>query len=77
MRKVYVDVVAKFKDGNILPLDFTWEDGRRYKIDRVLDIKPAASMKAGGYGLRYSVMILGSQKYIWFEDGIKWFMEGK
>ena len=36
MNKVYVDVVAEFrKDGQLVPIFFTWEDGRKYSIDRI------------------------------------------
>lgn len=53
MRKVYVDVYAEFSsDGRLLPLSFTWDDGRNYKIDRILDIRPMTSTKADGFGMR-------------------------
>ena len=56
--KVYVDVTAEFSsDGKIIPLTFVWDDGRIYEIDRVLDIRPAASLKAGGFGLRYTIKV--------------------
>ena len=49
MNKVYVDVVAEFrKDGKLVPIFFTWEDGRKYNIDRILKIERCASRKAGG-----------------------------
>lgn len=40
--KVYVPVVAAAfdKDGLLLPLELTWEDGCTYIIDRVIDIRP-------------------------------------
>ena len=51
MNKVYVDVVAEFrKDGRLVPIFFTWEDGRKYSIDRILKIERCASRKAGGVG---------------------------
>lgn len=57
-RKVYVDVFAVMKrDGTVLPRSFVWEDGERYTIDRVLHIVPAASLKVGGRGIRYTVKI--------------------
>ena len=35
MNKVYVDVVAEFwKDGKLVPIFFTWEDGRKYNIPK-------------------------------------------
>jgi len=77
MRKVYVDVTATFtKDGSLIPLYFIWEDGIRYEIDRVLEHKRAASLKAGGQGIRYKCRVLGKDVYMFLEDG-RWFMEGK
>ena len=53
VRKVYVEVTAKFDtEGNITPLSVTWEDGTVYEIDRILDKRRAASIKAGGIGMR-------------------------
>jgi len=79
--KVYVDVNEdRLKDGKVVPLSFVWEDGCRYGIDRVLDIRPAASLKAGGAGLRYTVRIRHRETYMFLEeDGnvSKWFMERK
>ncbi len=46
MNKVYVDVVAEFrKDGQLVPIFFTWEDGRKYSIDRILKIERCAGRK--------------------------------
>lgn len=77
MRKVYVDVTLKQdKYGNIIPLTVTWEDGHKFEIDRVLDVRRAAAMKVGGAGLRYTVRILGKETYL-FNDGERWFVEAK
>lgn len=82
--KVYVDVVVSFRsDGVMLPRIITWEDGHKYEIDRVSDIRQAAAMKAGGQGDRYTVWINGVQSYLFFErngslDGNnigRWFVE--
>ena len=73
--KVYVGVDAPFDtDGRIMPLSITWEDGRVYGIDRVLDMRRAASLKAGGAGIRYTVRIGYSETYLFNEDG-RWFVE--
>ena len=79
MRKVYVDVNADHSaDGKITPNYFIWEDGHRYEIDRVTDVRRCASLKAGGVGTRYAVRVCGKQTYMWLEDGgCKWFLEGK
>lgn len=77
MGKVFVEVVAKFtKDGRKIPLTITWEDGRRFDIDKVTDTRRAASLKAGGQGVRYSCCINGRETYLWLEED-KWFVEGK
>ena len=74
-RKVYVDVFAVMKrDGTVLPRSFVWEDGERYTIDRVLHIVPAASLKVGGRGIRYTVKIGMNKRYI-FRDEDRWFVE--
>lgn len=84
--KVYVDVkVDHNKDGVMLPREITWEDGTRYEIDRVTDIRQAAAMKAGGQGDRYTVMIDGHRSYLFFERSPnltgnnigRWFVERK
>lgn len=84
--KVYVAVKADFReDGVMLPREITWEDGRKYEIDRVSDIRQAAAMKAGGQGDRYTVMISGHQSYLFFERSAavsgnnigRWFVERK
>ena len=47
MNKVYIDVVAEFrKDGQLVPIFFTWEDGRKYSIDRILKIERCPSRVA-------------------------------
>lgn len=46
--KVYVAVKADFAaDGTMFPSIITWEDGEKYEIDRVSDIRQAPALKAG------------------------------
>jgi hypothetical protein len=79
--KIFIDAIVLYKiDGKLIPIKVFWKDDRTYKIDKVLDIKKRASLKAGGYGLRYSCMINGQLRYLWletFENGTRWFVEGK
>ena len=84
--KVYVAVKADFRDdGVMLPREITWEDGKRYSIDRVVDIRQAAARKAGGQGDRYTVVIEGKRTYLFFERSAditgnnigRWFVERK
>ena len=45
--KVYVAVKADFAaDGTMFPRIITWEDGEKYEIDRVSDIRQAPALKA-------------------------------
>jgi len=77
MLKVYVNVTARFDtEGNMTPMSIIWGDGTEYEIDRVLDKRRAASLKAGGFGDRYTVRIRNRERYLFFEDG-RWFVEGK
>ena len=77
--KVYVDVNADFlSDGRILPRHFVWEDGVRYTVDKVVDVRRAASLKAGGVGLRYTVLVGRRETYMYLEEShgeSRWFME--
>lgn len=84
--KVYVEVNASFgEDGQMYPKSLVWEDGTRYIIDKVTDIRQAAAMKSGGQGDRYTVNINGKQSYLFFERSTnlsgnvigRWFVERK
>lgn len=75
--KVFVSVTADFDtDGNITPLSFVWEDGHRYSVDRVLDVRTVASLKAGGLGIRFTCMVHGKQTYLYLDE-YRWYMERK
>lgn len=75
--KKYIEVEAHYDAlGNITPLQIVWEDGRSFPVDRVLDVRRAASRKIGGGGLRFTVRILGQQRYLFFDEN-RWFVEGK
>ena len=75
--KVYIDVLeVRKKDGVLLPRAFRWEDRETYRVDRVLHYAPAASLKGGGIGICYHVMIEGREKEMWLEED-KWFMVKK
>lgn len=75
--KVYVEVTVTFDtEGKITPVSFKWEDGRVFEIDHVTDVRQAASMKAGGTGIRYTCMLLGREVRLFHEEN-RWFMERK
>ena len=72
--KTYVEVTAKFDtEGNITPLVVKMEEGKFY-VDRVYDIRPAASLKSGGAGIRYKCSINGVPSFLFLEE-TKWFIE--
>ena len=82
--KVYVAVKTDFsEDGTMLPREITWEDGEKFIIERILDIRQAPAMKAGGQGDRYTILIKGKQSYLFFERSTnltgnyigRWFVE--
>lgn len=76
-RKVYVSVVARFtENGSIVPMSVIWENGIVYEIDRVLDVRPRASLKAGGAGLRFTCRIKGQVTFLYLEED-RWFVEAK
>ena len=73
--KKYISVTARFdEDGNLLPLKIHWNDGRTFDIDRVTDVRYAASLKAGGAGIRYTCRIGGNLRYIFLEEN-RWFVD--
>jgi hypothetical protein len=78
-RNVYVEVNKdRQRNGQLVPLSFVWEDGTRYEIDKVLDIRPAASLKAGGAGIRYTVKVRNKEICMYLEEergAARWFME--
>ena len=67
--KRYVKVRADFElDGRIRPLLFREEDGPAFRIDRVLDVRQAASRKAGGQGIRYVCEVEGGIAVLFHEE---------
>ena len=81
--KTYVPVQVVFdRNGNMRPSALAWEDGTVFEIDRVLAVKQAAAMKAGGQGDRYTIRIKGKETYLFFEHSTegnstlgRWFVE--
>ena len=67
----------------MIPKSLKWEDGRVYAIDRVLDLRPSFSQKAGGQGDLYLVRVSGREAHLYFERCTgsftgspgRWFME--
>ena len=75
MQKAYVSVeITVDENGEIYPNAIIWEDGKKFSIDKITDVRYAASRKAGGIGTRYTCRILGQDRYLFFENP-KWFVE--
>lgn len=75
MPKIGITILVQHeKDGRALPKTIIWDDGRKFDIDRILDIRRAASTKYGGVGIRYICRVCGREIRIFDEEG-KWFIE--
>lgn len=76
-RKVFVEVLAKISpEGNVRPLTITFEDGKKYEIDKLRHCCRAHATKVGGTGIRYTVVICNHETYL-FEDEGRWYVEAK
>ena len=76
-RRTYVRVLVEFdEEGGVHPKRITWEDGRRFSVERVLDVRRAAATKAGGQGMRYTCRVGEKQLYL-FHDDVYWFIEAE
>lgn len=80
-QRVYVELGVRFSpDGAMTPLQLIWKDGRIFEIDKVVEVRRAAS-GAGSMGLRYTVKIMGQERRLFFEDTYsdtgrpRWFVE--
>lgn len=75
MNRHYVKVICVHElNGKITPLYIVWDNGIRYKIDRILQCCQAASLKSGGSGMRYTCLFDQECRYL-FHDHDKWFIE--
>ena len=73
--KIFVKVRADhLLDGSVRPLLFRAEEGPAVRIDRVLDVREAPSLKAGGQGVRYTCQIEDRQLYLFYDEPY-WFIE--
>lgn len=77
--KILVKVRADHNtDGSIRPLAFLTPEGEKVLIHKVLDVRQAASLKAGGQGTRYDVRVecgeAERRMYLFDDDGV-WFIE--
>ena len=65
--KKYVDVLTVMGKNEVLkPVAVLWDNGIKYEIDRVLQIRNKAS-SVGGCGLCYECVIQGQKRDLYFE----------
>jgi hypothetical protein len=75
--RVYLDVTVDcLPDGRMIPLSFTWEDGREYKIGKVINMRKGHSLKIFASGFRYLCQN-GQRRYYLHYDGERWYIETK
>ncbi len=68
-------------EGKSIPFRIRFEDDHIYEnvvynINRVTDVRRAASTKVGDTGIRYTIFINGKEMYL-FEDENRWFIEAR
>lgn len=69
-----VSVIAEINDqGRIIPIAVGWGNGRNLPVEAVSDIRPMASTKAGGEGMRYTCRIRGRETYLFLNKS--WMLE--
>lgn len=71
--RTYVDAVIETSaDGLVTPLSIESFDGTRHRIDRVLDRRPAQTLKhardQGISGMRFTVLVGANKTHLWYDD---------
>lgn len=76
-QKIYVAVSADFLScGGMRPKTILWKDGRAFKIDKIKFIERAPCKSGGVLPIRFTVIIGGNQKYLYFDrDNERFFVE--
>lgn len=75
--KKYVPVLVHFdENGKMRPVMIEFDEGRKFAVDKVLDVRRAACQSVGGVGDRYTIRVCGADSYLWFEKG-RWFVAAK
>lgn len=81
-KKEFVDVIAAHyaADGRIEPLRLRRAGGTTIIVSKVFDARKAASLRAGGAGIRYECRVVNAEdghefRLYLFHDGDYWFIE--
>lgn len=74
--KIYVNVNVEFsKEGKLIPRSIIWDDGTIFEIQKVTDVRRAASRLAGETGIRYTIYVEGFEKHLYYGNNHRWFVE--
>lgn len=74
MFKKYVKVIALCDEkGELTPGYIVWINGNKYKIDKIIEKRKAAS-PVGGCGILYRCLIGGKERKLYYEIN-RWFIE--
>lgn len=72
MNKVSASVrCSSSEDGILTPLEIAWKDGRVWKVERVLHTCRSSDLSFEG--TRYTVLIGGVEKYLYY-TGSEWYV---
>lgn len=73
--KRYVKVISLNRyDGTLIPLYIIWDDGTRYKIDKITRIVNQKASEVGGVGKFYEIRIGRHIRHLFYERN-RWFVE--
>lgn len=77
-RQEFVDVIAHISsDGLLTPLEIILDSGERFRVDRVVERRYAPSLKCGGFGFRYTLMISGRSHFLWQDESGAFYVQMK
>ncbi|MCI8820029.1 MAG: hypothetical protein HFK02_01340 [Clostridia bacterium] len=77
-KKVYVGVLLHVdSDGNMKPVAIEWENGIRYEISKITDVRQTPPRHVGGMpAMRYTVLVSGYVRELYHETYYRrWFVE--
>lgn len=72
-----VDVICLHtSQGTMTPLFIVWNNGIKYKIDKILQCCQTVSLKSGNSGTRYTCLFNQECRYLFYNDN-RWFIEAR
>jgi hypothetical protein len=84
--RIYVNVNMNMdRVGYMTPKIIEWEDGRKFPIDEVVDLRSVDPFQTPSRLDRYTVKVKGETRYLYFEKGGnglpnitgRWFVEAR